>query len=243
MKLLSSLFFSLSFIVAVGQIKTPEEFGYRHLVCKYKSDNIDILIKSKKGEENFKKPLFFFCQGSQPKPLIIYEDKNTYGVFPFNPDSICEKYHLVIVSKPYIPLIVNAKSLGRDFNFVDSTGKPPKEYSDRNLLSYYSDRNIEVIKYLQKQNWVSTKRLVVAGHSEGSTVASKMALQFPKITHLIYASGNPLGRIMSILQQSRANETDSTKYGEEEIKWWESVVENKSSLDASQGDTDKATYE
>jgi hypothetical protein len=55
---------------AFGQTKTPEEFGYRHIVLKYKSDNVDILIKSKKGEENVQKPLFFFCQGSLPQPLL-----------------------------------------------------------------------------------------------------------------------------------------------------------------------------
>jgi 4-hydroxy-3-methylbut-2-en-1-yl diphosphate synthase IspG/GcpE len=35
---------------AFGQTKTPEEFGYRHIVLKYKSDNVDILIKSKRSE-------------------------------------------------------------------------------------------------------------------------------------------------------------------------------------------------
>lgn len=54
-----------------------------------------------------------------------------------------------------------------------------------------------------------------------------------------------MGRIMSIIEQSRANETntDSTKFGEEEIKYWQAVVKNKNDLDGSQGDTHKATFE
>lgn len=230
---------------AFGQNKTPQEFGYRHIVLKFKTDNVDILIKSNKGEENVQKPLFFFCQGSLPQPLIKYHADNVYGVFPFEADSLSKKYHLIIVSKPYIPFVVDYKTLSTSFNYVDSSGKFPKEYSDRNLLSYYIPRNIAVLKYLQKQKWVTTTKLVVAGHSEGSTVAAKMAAGYKKITHLIYAGGNPMGRIMSMIGQSRANETDtdSTKFGEEEVKYWESVVKNKSDMDGSQGDTHKATFE
>ena len=228
-----------------GQTKTPEEFGYRHVVISYKTDKVDVLIISKKGEENVQKPLFFFCQGSLPQPLIKYHADDVYGVFPFYPDSLSKKYHLIILGKPNIPVLADYKTLSPNFTFVDSSGKFPKEYSDRNLLSYYVPRNIAVLKYLQKQKWVTKTQLVVAGHSEGSTVAAKMAADYNKITHLIYAGGNPMGRIMSIIEQSRANETntDSTKFGEEEIKYWQAVVKNKNDLDGSQGDTHKATFE
>jgi hypothetical protein len=150
---------------AFGQTKTAQDFGFRHLVYKYKTDNLDILIKSKKGEENIPKPLFFFCQGSLPIPLILYQGKDVYGTFPFNPDSLSNKFHLVIVSKPYIPFIADVTFLKPDFTYADSTGKFPKNYSDRNLLSYYVPRNIAIVKYLQQQTWVSTKQLIIAGHS------------------------------------------------------------------------------
>ncbi|MCL2246035.1 MAG: hypothetical protein FWC10_02860 [Lentimicrobiaceae bacterium] len=95
--------------------------------------------------------------------------------------------------------------------YTDSTGKYPKEYSDRNLLSYYSQRNIEIIKYLQKQKWVSSTELVVVGHSEGSSVAAKMAADCKKIAHLIYSGGNPFGRIMSIIGKDRTMESDTDR--------------------------------
>jgi dienelactone hydrolase len=247
MRKTTCIIFLLAAITACGQTKTPEDFGFRHIVYEYKSDKVDILIKSKEGEENFKKPLFFFCQGSMPDPLIKYDENGLYNVFPFNTDSIIEKYHLLIVSKPYIPVMVHIKTLSpSNFNnYVDSTGKCPQDYSDRNLLSYYAQRNIEIIKYLSKQKWVSTTRLVVAGHSEGSTVAAKMASECNKITHLIYSGGNPMGRIMSIIEENRAKETDTdtTRFGEEMIKYWEETVKNKNDMDASHGDTYKATFE
>lgn len=240
--LIASLVLTLN---SVGINKTPKDYGFTHLTFNYKGDKVDILIKSKKGEENQKKPLFFYCQGSMPQPLIKYDEGGVYGVFSFKTDSLAEKYHLVIVSKPYIPLICDTKELGKNFCYIDTTGIFPKQYSDRNLLSYYVDRNISIIEYLQQQAWVSDTRLVVAGHSEGSTIAAKMASVFPAITHLIYSGGNPMGRMMSMIQEARAKETysDTIRCGEDEIKYWEQVVKDKMNMDSSQGDTNKAAYE
>ncbi len=244
MKKLIGIIFICFVFNSFGQ-KMPEDFGFRHIVYTYKTDPVDILVKSKKGEENIKKPLFLFCQGSMPQPLIKYDEIGMYGVFPFNPDSLSEKYHLIIVSKPYIPVIANVHTLSSDFMYVDSTGYPSKEYSDRNLLSYYTQRNISIIKYLLKQEWVSATEVVVAGHSEGSTVAANMAAKYKKITHLIYSGGNPMGRIMSIIGRNRAIEKDADKmrFGEEDFEYWKQVVNHKNSLDNSHGDTDRATYE
>ncbi len=243
-KLLLIAFLILTFS-SFGANKTPKDYGFTHLVFDYKGDKVDILVKSKKGEENKRKPLFFYCQGSMPQPLIKYDEKGVYGIFSFNPDSLAEKYHLVIVGKPYIPLICDTKDLGNNFCYFDSTGRFPKMYSDRNLLSYYVDRNIKIIEYLQKQVWVSDKKLVVAGHSEGSTIAAKMASIFPDVTHLIYSGGNPMGRMLSMIQEGRAKETysDTIRYGEDEIEYWQHVVDDKTNMDSSQGDTNKASYE
>ena len=240
------LFLSLCGFVS-GQNTRPEDFGFRHFQTIYKGDTVDILIKSKKGEELKRKPLLLFCQGSLPIPLIIKYDENgkqgIYHVFVFNPDSLSNEYHLVIIGKPYIPLIVDKKSLNNDMTFTDSTGAFPKKYIERNLLDYYVDRDIAVIKFLQKKSWVSKNKLVVAGHSEGSTIAAKLALEFPKVTRLIYASGNPLGRIMTIIEQDRADESDSTQYAENLIKHWKQIVDNSTDMNTKKGDTYKATYE
>ncbi|MBY0479600.1 MAG: hypothetical protein K2Q24_18265 [Chitinophagaceae bacterium] len=237
---IASLLISISIF---GQNKRPEDFGFSHLQVIYKGDTVDILIKSKKGEEQKPKPLFLFCQGSLPQPLIKYDEQGMYGVFPFNPDSLIINYHLAIVSKPYTPLIADKKSLQEDFTYADNTGGFSKKYLERNLLDYYVNRNIQVIKFLQKQIWISKDKLVVAGHSEGSTIAAKLALTYPKVTHLIYSGGNPMGRIMTILEQQRANENDTTKLAEKTIKLWENITADPTNMDASNGDTYKATYD
>jgi len=239
------LFFLFSQIAKGQQPKSVKDFGYTYISFNYKNENVEILVKSKNGEELIQKPLFFFCQGSLPIPLIKYNGSEVYGVFPFNPDSLTEKYHIVIVSKPFTPLIADTKILSPSFNYIDSSGKFSKGYSERNLLNYYVERNIKIIKYLQSQSWVSKTQLVVAGHSEGSTIATGMSYKSKRVTHLIYASGNPMGRIMSMIGQGRVHETyqDSVNLGEEEIKYWEDVVKNNNDMDDSKGDTHKATFE
>ena len=54
-----------------------------------------------------------------------------------------------------------------------------------------------------------------------------------------------MGRILSIIEQSRAYETDtdSTKYGEDNLNYWADIVANKNNMNSLHGDTYKATFE
>lgn len=225
----------------------PENYGFTHLQTIYKGSTVDILIRSKKGEEQKKKPLLLFCQGSLPIPLIIkYNDngkKGIYPVFVFNPDSLSNEFHLAIISKPSIPVIVDQESLNADLTYHDSTGKFPKQYIERNLLDYYVDRDIAVIKFLQSQKWISSSQLIVAGHSEGSTIAAKIASTFSKVTALIYSGGNPCGRILTMIEQQRAHEDEKTKNAERVFSDWKKIVDNLDNMNADEGDAYKATYQ
>jgi dienelactone hydrolase len=247
MKTLILISFLLVTIISYGQNERPEDYGIRHLHTVYKGDTVDILIKSRKGEEQKRKPLFLFCQGSLPIPLIIkYDDNGKKGIYPlfvFNPDSLSPEYHLAVISKPCVPLIADQKSLDTDLTYKDSTGKFPGRYIERNRLDYYVDRNIAVIRYLQTQPWISKDKLVVAGHSEGSTIAAKLAFSFPKVTELIYSGGNPLGRIVTIVEQQRAFENDTTRSGERAFDAWKNIIDDPTNRQASQGDANIATYQ
>lgn len=230
-----------------AQTERPEDFGFRHFKITYKNDVVDILVKSKKGDEEKKKPLFLFCQGSLPVPLLVTFNKDgkksIYNVFVFNPDSLANDFHLAIINKPYVPLIADEKRLNPDLTYNDSTGRFPKKYIEHNLLDYYVNRNIAVINYLQRQHWVAGNKLVIAGHSEGSTIAAKIAFTFPKVTQLIYSGGNPCGRIVTMIQQQRARETDTSRLAEKAFAVWKAIIENPNNMDASQGDAFKATYQ
>jgi len=239
-------FFLLFPSIIYSQTKNPQDFGFRHIQLIYKGDNVDVLVKSKKGDENISKPLFLFIQGSLPKPLIITNKSEniSYSVFPFNTDSIVKKYHLVIIGKPYTPLIVDKSDL-IDFNYVDnSTNRFNKKYVERNLIDYYVGRDIKVLDYLLNQNWVKKNKLVVSSHSEGSTIGSKLCSIYPKITHFIYSGGNPFGRYNSIIQESRFNELTDTSYRTESLfDEWSKIVKEPNKMNNPNGDTYKGTYE
>ena len=132
----------------LAQNKTPQDFGYNPIKTTFKNDLVEYLIISKNGEELKRKPLFFFCQGSQPQPIIKYDDEGMYRIFPFETDSLLTYFHLVIAAKPSTQIIENVQNLKRNFQVLDSTEIPYKSYTDKNYLEYYSERNISILKDL-----------------------------------------------------------------------------------------------
>ena len=254
-----NLFMTMSFmayaIIVFGQTPsptknklnktTPADFGFKHIKIPFQKDSIDVLLLSKKGDELKSKPLFFFCQGSMPIPLLIMDGAVNYPSFPFDTKALSEKYHLAIVGKPGIPLIADVKELQSDFSFLDSiSNQPPVKYIRNNLLEYYVKRNITVLQYFIKQKNIDKKKVIVAGHSQGARIAFEMALKSKRITHLIYASGNPCGQIMSMISQSRQRENpfDTTNLTENNFKDFEAIVLDPNNTSKATGDSFKSIY-
>lgn len=235
---MKKIFFLLLISLTTFGQKKPEDFGYKHLTYGYKKLTIDLLIQSKKGEENIQKPLFFWCQGSMPQPLLKYDETGLYGTFPFDVNDFLDEFHVVVVGKPGVPVVSDVKDLKKSYQYLVGNDNVPKKYSDNNYLDYYVERNDFLIKKLFKEKWVSINKLVLAGHSEGSTIAAKLATKNKKVTHLIYSGGNPYGRILNILQEQIFKFKDY-----DAIKYWKVVVANKDNLDYNGGDTFKATYD
>ncbi len=152
--MMKNLLFILITLSAFSQ-KTPEDFGYKHLSFDYKKLKVDVLIQSKKGEENIQKPLFFWCQGSMPQPIIKYDENGLYGTFPFDVNDFLSDYHLVIIGKPGIPVISDVKNLKNNYQYLVGNDSVPRTYSDHNYLDYYVERNDFIIKKLLKEKWVS----------------------------------------------------------------------------------------
>lgn len=230
-------FLLLISLTTFGQIK-PEDFGYKHLTFTYKKTIVDVLVQSKKGEENSKKPLFFFCQGSMPQPLLKYDENGLYGTFPFDVNDFLNEFHIVIVGKPGVPVISNVKDLKNNYQYLVKNDSVPRLYSDNNYLDYYVERNDFIIKKLLKEKWVSKSKLMLVGHSEGSTIAAKLAAKNKNVTHLIYSGGNPYGRILNMLEEEVYKRKNYNL-----IDYWKFVVENKNNLEYNGGDTYKATYD
>ncbi|MGG5505864.1 MULTISPECIES: alpha/beta hydrolase family protein [unclassified Myroides] len=228
-------------LCAFAQTKTAEELGFEHRIFTYQEDQVDVVIKSKQGEERKAKPLLLFCQGSTPEPVLKYY-KDKILAFPMEIEDYLEQYHLVLVGKAGVPLVVDLEAIGPPYSYSNTLEKIPSVYTERNYLNYYVERNIEILKQLEKEDWVAKDRLVVVGHSEGSSIAAKMAVLYPKITHLIYSGGNPMGRMMAMLTEQRYRETQDNQEAERLFDHWDWIVANKTSTTDERGDSPKATY-
>jgi pimeloyl-ACP methyl ester carboxylesterase len=187
------------------------QLGLVHTQMDYKGELVDILIKTETGKAPQAKPLFVFCQGSLPTPLLIRDSSSVFPIVPFDLDSLCKYFHVVLIGKPGVPLIANIADLQTDYSYIDTLTKlPPRSYRKHNRLDYYVERNLLVIKHLRKLKYISKQKLVVAGHSQGARIACEMAKRSKKITHLIYASGNPCGQLMAMLAKDRQAKADTS---------------------------------
>ncbi len=226
----------LLFSICVSAQKTPADFGYKELTYQYNNEQVKVLVRSKPGDENIKKPVMLYCQGSLPQPVLKYDHRGLYGVFPWGDDTFLDEYHLVVIGKPGVPIIADATTLGDNYSYYPN-GEMSAEYRKNNHLDYYVGRNIYVLDRLLKEPWVG-KGLVVVAHSEGTYVGAKMAAKDKRITNLILSSGNPYGRILSIMAQDRYTGND-----EQIVEYWRSIVADKdNSNSAGQNDSFKTTY-
>ncbi|WP_456437467.1 hypothetical protein, partial [Psychroserpens sp.] len=226
MKIWIIISFALSTTCLFAQ--KAEDFGFRHLQYVFENDTIDVLIKSKKGDENKKKPLFFSVQGSTAKPLIVHNGKQRINLMLVE-GFVEEDFHLVIVNKPGLPLMCNKERLSKRGRYFENKlqKKFPKQYLEKNYLNYYVKRNVRIIDSLLKKNWVDSAKLVVSGHSQGSSIVAEMADKNTAITHLIYSSGLPYySTILDILHEERMNEdNEENPYVQKTIDYWKNVVE------------------
>lgn len=221
--------------VALAQPKTPADFGYRHLRMRYQRDTVDLLVLSKKGEELQRKPVLLFVQGSLPSPLIKYDEQGPYGVFPFKTELYLADYHLLIISKPGVPLVADVKTLTPRYEYFDpQTGQVPAAYCQRNYLGYYVARDAAVLRYLARQPWVQAANITAMGHSEGSNVVARLARHPGPLRRVIYLSGSPLGRMLTLISETRiaADSVGAEAY----FKYWREVVASPRQNDC-RGDT------
>lgn len=213
----------LGTLAARAQPKTPADFGYRHLQMRYQRDTVDILVLSKKGEELTRKPVFLFVQGSLPSPILKYDARGNYSVFPFETDKYLPDYHLVIISKPSIPLVADVKILTPNYEYLEpKTGAVPLAYCQRNYLEYYVARDAAVLRYLARQPWVNAKDITAMGHSEGSNVVARLARHPGPLRKVVYLSGSPLGRMLTVIA---GNRQDADSVGaDNNFAYWKEVV-------------------
>lgn len=196
-----------------------------HFSLKNNSDIIDFIVID--TVLTSKKPIFLFCQGSLPMPLFVQPENEPMwmiggGITNFDVQKIKQNYHLVVISMPKTPVIVPEKKLNESYCYIPNPNKPEEfdpEYMVSDYLENYQGRANAVLKYLRKQKWTDNSKLIVAGHSQGSKVASTIAVSNKNVTHLGLFGANPFGRIDQLIRKYRKEaETKKITWAEADEK-------------------------
>ena len=204
------LFNALMFVSLYSFSQTRELFNNEvirfHLPVK--NDTIEFLVAD--TVLNRKKPVLLYCQGSLPFPLYydLKGKKELFGggVSNFNLDSIRKLYHLVVIAMPKTPFCVAENHLNKDYCYVPDTANASvflKAFYQGDVLDNYVSRASKVIAFLRKQTWVDKRKMVVAGHSQGTHVAVILASKNKYITQLGLFSYDPFGRVEKIIRGIR----------------------------------------
>jgi dienelactone hydrolase len=225
---------------------SAKDFGFTTFTINGSIDSIRFIVSDTSFDK--KKPVFLFSQGSLPTALFWKEDEShTWQQFmPFAYQPYLKDYNFVIISKPGIPVF--AYTADKNYLYIDpATKQIPQEYYDKSYLDYYVTQANDVINYLVKQKWVDKSRIVIAGHSQGSKVVSKLGAINKYVTQVIYLSGNPLGRYDQDIRQIRKDQllgkiTDEAAQKEINDLYvrWALINQNANDTHSNGGDTNKA---
>lgn len=221
MKILLILVFCLSCLVCFSQSPTRIANKALHFQLAETTDTIDFVVVDTVLTE--KKPIFLFCQGSLPVPLFVkFKDYGLQmiggGVSNFDLSEIRKHYHFVVISMPKTPLIVAQSQVDRSYAYVPDSTKP-RQYSKAYIAADYSENYVrraeKALDFVLKQTWANQDKLVVAGHSQGTKIATKLAVKYPGITHIGLFAPNPFGRIDQFVRQARLDAQTEKKTWEE----------------------------
>ena len=229
---------------AFGQSVKLEEYGLRHFQITFRKDTVDILVQSKKGEEKKIKPIILIEKGSLPVPLILHQGGKPGSIMPFRGSEFTVDYHLVFISKPFTPLMAEPNDLAPNMTYgYPEKDKQHPEFSKRDLPEYYVSRDLEVIRFLKKQPWVDKNKLVLAGHSEGGGIVARVAAASKDVTHVIYSSANPFGRMANIMASIREDDDSVATYAEKQFAFWETIVEKQNDTEYTGGNSYKNMFD
>ena len=183
-------------------INSPKDLGFSTFSIKGTLDTVNFVVSD--TSLKIRKPIFLFCQGSLPYALFFKEDNlHAYQqAIPFDYKKHLKDYYFIVISKPAIPVFTTTAD--KDYYYIDPVSKKtPEKYYRNNYLDYYVTAANDVINYLIKEKWVDKSNVVIAGHSQGSKIVSKLGALNKNITHVIYLAGNPLGRFDQGIRQQR----------------------------------------
>lgn len=165
-----------------------------------------------KNKISDRKPLIVYLQGSTNFPLFYLNPNGRYSSsITLNVNSMSDDYHIVLISKPYTPLVDSIR--------IAPSGRkqyPMKEgYREKYSLYWRVNSADKVIDDVLKKLNIDSSTVIVWGHSEGSQVAPAVAVKNKNVTHVISMMGNSLNHLYDFILNERVSAFNGEKSNEE----------------------------
>ncbi|MDP3913879.1 MAG: hypothetical protein Q8R96_09095 [Bacteroidota bacterium] len=245
-KIISVVIFCCIALFARGQFPLDNLDACSFSICN-ESDTIQFIKINR--DLGTPKPTVVFFQGSLPIPLVIKfsdDDLMIPSINNFDYKKIAQKYNIVIISMPGVPLIAGGEKLNNQFAFITDKKNEhsfPKRYIENDYFEKYVERGNTVINFLVKQSWVDKKRLILVGHSQGARIAAGIAAHNHDVAVLGFLSGDPLGRITQYIRKVRwmermgkLPEVQAQDKINEIYNWWKELNANLRETSISEQD-------
>ncbi len=217
---------------------TPERMGFTaHTIQDEHLGDIHYYITSKNN--NQKKPVLLYLDGSGPYPLFQKTSNGIGTSVLLDCRALAEDYHVVLLSKPGVPFY--------DEVIMDpSTGYPkykaPKEYKQRLSLDWRVTAAKLVLQQIIKQSNVDTAKVAVLGISDGFQVGAKLASEEKNVTHLIIGVGSGLNQFYDFITHNRIDEHSGVISSEQAQKNIDSILAVAKTIYSSPKAIDKEWY-
>ncbi|MBO0933037.1 hypothetical protein [Fibrella aquatilis] len=251
---LLTLFFMVVTNAIYGQHTVRYVGTYTTFTIPFESDSITFAVVAGKGELIRKKPIFLFRQGSLPIPLFELKPKSKRPLLTELP-ATCDDHqadqYSIIIAKPGVPLLVHGSYLDSLFNTRNNPipSMYPPRYLQHNYLDYYVRQTNAVLAFVLKQPWADSRRVVIAGGSEGYHVAIKTAYTNSVVTHLIAFSGHLEGRMNGQIREARMrgftredSPAETQRNIEELQQTWSAICRDSLNTTIQGGDPYRTTY-
>ncbi|OFX16521.1 MAG: hypothetical protein A2033_05540 [Bacteroidetes bacterium GWA2_31_9] len=209
MKIHKNLFLSLILLFSISSYSYSQvdkqkikEAGFSYFSIKDNVNDIDSVRFIASGSLIEKKAMLLFIQGSGNQPIIFYDDTSSFPITISSiPPQFYEKYHIVIISKPGIPVCL---PYSENQNFMNQNSGDYHTFIRHNNLDYYVESANQVIDYLSTFQFIDTQHIFVVGHSQGYPVIAKLTALYPeKIKKAVCMSSSPFDRQSGFIRAIR----------------------------------------
>ena len=221
------LFLSNSLFAQKAKIEFLPNLPYDKYELKTDKDTITFYLSVSSNKSNL--PLIVFVQGSGMNSLFTKSQSGQirpeYGHMTWY-NAGQEKYRVLVVEKPGVKYLQSG---------------PSKIFDQKFSLESFSNTIVNAINYTIQNEKIDATKVLIAGHSEGGVVASRVAnLMKSKISNVAVMAGEGLSQLYSLYKFAEDGTFFNTKEHnmptpEQRINYltekWKDILANPNSTD------------